>query len=126
MIEAMNSRLELWGNYMRDSTHLGYPTSSIEHRMKNGCFGSGGSRASDGGIPTDIELTEFAVLKLPHDLQAAVTVAYTTGGTREDQARRLARRLGVRVSRDRFNRMIDSSHSRLAGYFDAISDFKLF
>lgn len=121
MIEWVDVMLEQWGDFMRDSNNLGYPSTSVEYRMRNGCFGGGSVQAADGFMPDNVARTEAAVLTLPHELQAAVSVVYaTTRTTKEEYARRLTRRLGQRISRDRLNRMLDQSHSRLAGVFDGM------
>ncbi|MBL4709743.1 MAG: hypothetical protein JKY48_15020 [Flavobacteriales bacterium] len=121
-IKWIDSMLIEWGDYMHDSNNLGYPSSSIEHRMKQGCFGGGSAQVGDGYVPGDIEKTEAGVLALPHELQATVNVVYTSSKTtREQYARRLGRRLGTRVSRDKLNKMLDQSHTRLAGFFDGVN-----
>ena len=117
MIKWIDIELTKWGDYMRESNGLGYPSSSIEHRMQQGCFGGGSAEASDGYVPGDVERTEAAVLELPHDERAAISEAYATGGTRDQQARRLGMKLGRRVSRDRLNKLLDKSHTRLDGIF---------
>ena len=123
MIDWVDIALQRWGDYYRDGNNgLGFPSCSVEARMQAGGFSQDnkGAQVPDLYVPQDIEKTEFAVLSLPDELRAAVNVSYTTRGTRQQQAKRLTKTLGQRVSRDRLNKMLDQSHQRIAGIFDGM------
>ncbi len=118
MIDWVNGELTGWGKFMRcDPQPLGYPKQTIEASMQQAGFAGGGCNGNDGYIPPSVAKAEAAVLNLPHDLQVAVVVGYTTSCQREAQAKIVSRRLGRRVSRQRFNDMLDHAHHRIAGFY---------
>ena len=123
MIKWVDGELIKWGNYFRDSRdELGYPTSSVEARMVEGGFSNDnkGRRAPDPYVPSDVELMEVVVRRLPTDIQIVVKEAYMNGGTREDQAKRLSRQLDRKLNRTRLAEMIDYAHHHIAGIYCGI------
>lgn len=111
-------RLHEWAHWSHMATGLGYPSRTVEHRLMT--EGAGASRRGSGGLPSvdqtpqEVIETEEAVTKLPTDLRDAIIRKYLDKGTDKQKAK------DAGVSYERFRRLLEAAHSRLAGFLEAM------
>ena len=114
----VRERLYDWAHWSHMATGLGYPSRTVEHRLMT--EGAGASRRGRGGVPLvdetpqEVIETEEAVIKLPNDLRDAIMRKYLDKGTDKQKAK------DAGVSYERFRRLVESGHSRLAGFLEAM------
>lgn len=104
---------------MRGNIDLGYPHTTVEYRMKQGQLGKG-RPVSDPYIPHGIKITEQIILLMPTDLRETALIRYTTGGSSDNQARRLGKILKKRISRQNYYNMLHILHHRYEAYSEII------